>query len=326
MRRGRSRRCSIRVAARSPEYDEFVDAAGNVRPSWVELAECVGERGRGGLEQLRTVVRSLVDNDGITYIQVDTNGNAVTNGDGAAAPGPWHLDALPLLISAADWDTLEAGLVQRSRLLDTVLADFYGPRRSVTSGVFPAQLLFAHPGYIRAARGIEMPGRHQLFMHAATSARAVPGPSSSMPTGRRRRRAQVTRWRTVGSSRTPSPICTSGSGHAPRRRGRRRCGWRSSTPHPSPPRSRWWWCSAPASTPRPRSIRPIWPACWVSRWWRAPTWWCVTESCGCGHWAPSNGWTWCCAEWTPTTPTRWIYVPTRDWGSSGWSRCCAGER
>ena len=74
-------------------YDEFVDAAGNVRPSWVELAECVGERGRGGLEQLRSVMRSPVDNDGITYIQLDTNGDAVTNGDGTAVPGPWHLDA-----------------------------------------------------------------------------------------------------------------------------------------------------------------------------------------------------------------------------------------
>ena len=27
-------------------YDEFVDAAGNVRPAWQELAEGVGERGR----------------------------------------------------------------------------------------------------------------------------------------------------------------------------------------------------------------------------------------------------------------------------------------
>ena len=79
-------------------YDEFVDAAGNVRPSWVELAECVGERGRAGLEQLRSVMRSSVDNDGITYIQLDTNGDTVTNGDGTAVPGPWHLDALPLLI------------------------------------------------------------------------------------------------------------------------------------------------------------------------------------------------------------------------------------
>ena len=44
-------------------YDEFVDPAGNIRPAWQELAECVGERGRGGLNQLRSTVRSLVDND-----------------------------------------------------------------------------------------------------------------------------------------------------------------------------------------------------------------------------------------------------------------------
>ena len=156
-------------------YDEFVDAAGNVRPAWQELAECVGERGRGGLDQLRSIVRGLVDNDGITYIQVDRHGDAVTNGDGAAEPGPWHLDALPLLLSAADWDTLESGLVQRSRLLDAVLTDLYGPRHAVTSGILPPQLLFAHPGYVRAARGIDVPGRHQLFLHGCDISRAADG-------------------------------------------------------------------------------------------------------------------------------------------------------
>src|SRR4051794_128305 len=156
-------------------YDEFVDAAGNVRPTWRELAECVGDRGRGGLNQLRSIVRGLVDNDGITYIQVDQHGDAVTNGDGTAEPGPWHLDALPLLLSSADWDTLETGLVQRSRLLDAVLTDLYGERRSVTSGVLPPQLLFTHPGYVRAACGIEVPGRHQLFLHGCDISRAADG-------------------------------------------------------------------------------------------------------------------------------------------------------
>jgi uncharacterized circularly permuted ATP-grasp superfamily protein/uncharacterized alpha-E superfamily protein len=156
-------------------YDEFVDAAGNVRPAWQELAECVGERGRGGLTQLRSIVRGLIDNDGITYIQVDRHGDAVTNGDGTAEPGPWHLDALPLVVSSADWDTLETGLVQRSRLLDAVLTDLYGPRVSVTSGVLPPQLLFAHPGYLRAARGIEVPGRHQLFLHGCDVSRSGSG-------------------------------------------------------------------------------------------------------------------------------------------------------
>lgn len=166
----------------SRDYDEFVDAAGNVRPAWQELAECLAERGRFGLERLRTVVRDLVDNDGITFVAVDhpersdsgegfSTGDAVTHADGSQVPRPWHLDALPLLISPLDWDTLESGLVQRSRLLDAVLTDVYGSRTSITSGVLPSQLVFAHPGYVRAARGIEVPGRHQLFLHGCDVSR-----------------------------------------------------------------------------------------------------------------------------------------------------------
>lgn len=164
-----------RNASAGNGYDEFVDAAGNVRPTWQELAEVIGDRGRQGLDRLRTVVRGLVDNDGITYIEVDRHGDKVTDGEGAASPGPWHLDSLPLLISSSDWDTLEAGVVQRSRLLDAVLADLYGSRRAITSGVLPPQLLFAHPGYIRAARGIDIPGRHQLFLHGCDVSRSADG-------------------------------------------------------------------------------------------------------------------------------------------------------
>jgi len=156
-------------------YDEFIDSAGNIRPAWQEIAKLIGERGRAGLDQMRSVASSLVDNDGITYIEVDRNGDSVTNGDGTAVPGPWYLDALPLLISPTDWDTLESGLVQRSRLLDAVLADIYGPQRAITSGALPPQLVFAHPGYLRAARGIEIPGRHQLFFHGCDISRGADG-------------------------------------------------------------------------------------------------------------------------------------------------------
>src|SRR5271163_1837576 len=154
-------------------YDEFVDAAGNVRPAWTELADAVGERGRAGLNRLRSAVHQLVDNDDITYTGIDP-GSAPAVDDGVE-PRPWHLDSLPLLVSAADWDVLEAGLVQRSRVLNAVLADLYGPRRSLTDGVLPPELLFAHPGYVRAASGIEVPGHHQLFMHACDVSRLPDG-------------------------------------------------------------------------------------------------------------------------------------------------------
>lgn len=149
-------------------YDEFVDPDGNVRPAWAEVADAIAERGRAGLDRLRSVVHGLIDNDGITYTDVVPGGRG-------QEPRPWQLDTLPLVLSAADWEALEAGLLQRSRVLDAVLADLYGARTLLTDGVLPPELLFAHPGYVRAANGIEIPGRHQLFLHACDVSRRPDG-------------------------------------------------------------------------------------------------------------------------------------------------------
>ncbi|WAC89608.1 circularly permuted type 2 ATP-grasp protein [Mycobacterium sp. Aquia_213] len=160
----------LRPAGAQPAgYDEFLDEDGNVRPAWTELADTVAQRGRMGLNQLRSVVHSLIDNDGITYTEVEPDGGR------ALEPRPWSLDTLPIVVSAADWEVLEAGLLQRSRLLDAVLADLYGPRSLLTDGMLPPELVFAHPGYVRAASGIEVPGRHQLFMHACDLSRLPTG-------------------------------------------------------------------------------------------------------------------------------------------------------
>ena len=159
----------------STGHDEFVDSDGRVRPAWSEMADLLARRGRDGLSRLRGLVRGLVDNDGITYIEIDHHGEAVTDSRNVAVPGPWQLDGIPLLLSAADWETLEAGVVQRSRLLDAVLADLYGEQRSITSGDLPPELLFGHPGYLRAAHGIANPGGHQLFMLGCDVSRAADG-------------------------------------------------------------------------------------------------------------------------------------------------------
>jgi uncharacterized circularly permuted ATP-grasp superfamily protein/uncharacterized alpha-E superfamily protein len=156
-------------------YDEFIDGAGDVRPAWREVADLVGERGRDGMERLNEVLRGLVDDDGITYIEIDRHGEAVTDSHGMAMPGPWHLDGIPLVVSASDWQTLEAGVVQRSRLLDAVVRDLYGEQRSLTSGILPPQLLYGHPGYIRAIRGLHDPGDNHLFMLGCDVSRAADG-------------------------------------------------------------------------------------------------------------------------------------------------------
>ncbi|MGX1772113.1 circularly permuted type 2 ATP-grasp protein [Nocardia brasiliensis] len=145
-------------------YDELVDGGGRVRRMWSELSADFVELGTTGLGRLDSRVRRLIEDDGITYTEVTGSGEqAVTT--------PWRLDPIPLLISADDWTRLEAGLVQRSRVLDEVLTDVYGPRRMLTNGLLPPEVVFGYSGYVRAAHGITVPGRHQLFLHACDISR-----------------------------------------------------------------------------------------------------------------------------------------------------------
>lgn len=96
-------------AVRCPDIGPAADTTSSSTPQATsgprgELAECVGERGRDGLDRLRAVVRGLVDNDGISYIRW-TGSEAVTDSDGTTMPSRQTLDALPMVISAEDWDT-----------------------------------------------------------------------------------------------------------------------------------------------------------------------------------------------------------------------------
>ena len=95
--------------------------------------------------------------DGVTY--------NVTVGE-QSTPRPWLLDPVPVVLSAEEWASLEKGLAQRAELLDLILTDLYGPRRLLAEGLIPAEVVFGHPGFLRACDQVRLPGDHQLF-HAA---------------------------------------------------------------------------------------------------------------------------------------------------------------
>ncbi|MFF0815595.1 circularly permuted type 2 ATP-grasp protein [Rhodococcus sp. NPDC003318] len=147
-------------------YDELYDGKGRIRGQWDELAAGLTIREPEILAQYRQRLRTLIDNHGITYHPVDRT-------DGP--PVRWDVDGVPLVLAADEWAELERGLVQRSRLLDALLADLYGDLRTVREGLIPARLVFAHSGYVRAAHGLTLPGPHQLFSHAVDVARGADG-------------------------------------------------------------------------------------------------------------------------------------------------------
>jgi uncharacterized circularly permuted ATP-grasp superfamily protein len=58
------------------------------------------------------------------------------------------------LIDAAEWERLQAGLLQRARALNAFIADAYGPQRIFDAGVVPRRLLETSTGYSPAMRGL----------------------------------------------------------------------------------------------------------------------------------------------------------------------------
>jgi uncharacterized circularly permuted ATP-grasp superfamily protein len=61
---------------------------------------------------------------------------------------------VPRLIDGAEWETLEAGLLQRAGALNAFLADAYGGQRIFDAGVVPRRLLETSEGYAPAMHGL----------------------------------------------------------------------------------------------------------------------------------------------------------------------------
>lgn len=65
----------------------------------------------------------------------------------AFGDGPFVVDPIPRLLSAAEWDGLADGLAQRSRALNRFLLDAYGPQRIVDAGVISAAAITDAEGF-----------------------------------------------------------------------------------------------------------------------------------------------------------------------------------
>jgi uncharacterized circularly permuted ATP-grasp superfamily protein/uncharacterized alpha-E superfamily protein len=153
-------------AIASPSMDEMVLPDGSLRPQWREFVSLLDELQPGEFDHRRELARRLIHQNGVTHnVYGDPNG----------LDRPWSLDFLPLLIPAAQWETLSEGLIQRARLLDRLLADLYGSADTVFGGVLPPELLWANPGFLRPCHGIRLPRGRWLHLYAADLVRTENG-------------------------------------------------------------------------------------------------------------------------------------------------------
>ena len=148
---------------------------------WNSFFEHLGADGIGDLNRRAHNLQRQIRDNGVTY-----------NVYADAAKGlqrPWALDLFPMLVSPQDWAHIEAGVLQRARLLNGVMADLYGPRELLKRAMLPAALVQGHPGYLRAMQGVRPPGDTWLnivafdLAHGPDGTWSVIGQRTQAPSG-----------------------------------------------------------------------------------------------------------------------------------------------
>ncbi|MDN4631459.1 circularly permuted type 2 ATP-grasp protein [Sphingomonas sp. PsM26] len=94
---------------------------------------------------------------------------------GESEERPWPLSPVPLLIDHDEWRHIEAGIVQRADLLESITADLYGDASLVTRGLLPAALVGGSPHFLRPMAGLVPPGGHHLHFVAIDLGRGPTG-------------------------------------------------------------------------------------------------------------------------------------------------------
>ncbi|HWA71796.1 MAG TPA: circularly permuted type 2 ATP-grasp protein [Polyangiaceae bacterium] len=147
-------------------FDEAFGAVSEVRPHWQDFFDAVRPLANEELFRRWAQAQRVIRENGVTYN---------VYGDPRGMDRPWQLDPLPVIVSAEEWAGIEAGLAQRARLLDAILADLYGPQRLLHGRLLPAELVLGSPGFLRPLHGVPVADDVWLHSHAADLSRGSDG-------------------------------------------------------------------------------------------------------------------------------------------------------
>lgn len=147
-------------------YDELVTGTGTFRPHWRGLMETWSALDSEQLsERLARVSAQIANTDQILALPDSITGSSARS-----------LDLLPLIIPEREWRGIAAGLVQRARLLDCILADLYGPQRLIAEQKLPPYLVLGNPAFLRPLRTVKpAKGAPHLYFYAADLVRLANG-------------------------------------------------------------------------------------------------------------------------------------------------------
>jgi uncharacterized circularly permuted ATP-grasp superfamily protein len=129
-------------------FDELIDESGKVRPYYKTIVDRLSALSQ---EELKTKIRSLellFLKQGITF---------TVYGDEKGTERVFPFDPFPRVIPAPEWETIEAGLVQRITALNLFLYDVYHEQRIIKEGIIPKEVVYSAAHFRPEFMGVSVP-------------------------------------------------------------------------------------------------------------------------------------------------------------------------
>ena len=129
-------------------FDELVDAQGAIRPYYRGVADKLAGLGPEELGHKLRSLELLFLKQGITF---------TVYGDEQGTERVFPFDPFPRVIPHPEWETIEAGLVQRITALNLFLYDVYHEQRIIKDGIVPPEVVFGASHYRPEFVGVSVP-------------------------------------------------------------------------------------------------------------------------------------------------------------------------
>ena len=139
-------------------FDEMFSAEGQVRPHYGALYERFQKLEHEEFEQRRTAVDAAFLRQGITF---------TVYSDEQGTERIFPFDLMPRIIPAAEWNKIEAGLIQRMKALNLFLKDIYSDQRIIKEKIVPAEEVLSAKHYRPEMVGVPVP--KDIYIHICGS-------------------------------------------------------------------------------------------------------------------------------------------------------------
>ncbi len=129
-------------------YDEMFDSGGNCRSTYKMMKDRLSELSAKKLQELQHTTDKSQMSIGMTF-------NVYHDNQGVEKI--LHLDPIPRIVSAKEWQQIDSGLQQRIQALNLFVDDIYHDQKILKDKVVPAELINSSQEFLKPCIGLNPP-------------------------------------------------------------------------------------------------------------------------------------------------------------------------